>query len=129
MTVKGFEVLADFKKKKRPKYGNRKTVIDGIEFDSAKEAKRYAQLKLLQRAGKIDDLELQPKFKLHCGSNPIKYPCGKTATYSADFAYTDTETGAQIVEDVKSKATAKNSTYRLKVAIVRAQYGIEVREV
>ena len=46
------------------KYRNRKTTIDGIAFDSKAEARRYAELKLLERAGEIKDLELQPKYRL-----------------------------------------------------------------
>ena len=48
----------------RNKYGARKTVIDGITFDSKREAIRYQELKLLERAGEIKDLELQPKYIL-----------------------------------------------------------------
>ena len=68
------------------KYGNRKVVIDGIEFMSQKEGNRYCELKLLQRAGEISNLRLQPKFILQEGFKKN----GKTyqaITYIADFSY------------------------------------------
>lgn len=49
------------------KYGNIKTVIDGIKFDSKRESERYLELKLLEKAGEISDLKLQPRFILQHG--------------------------------------------------------------
>lgn len=85
------------------KYGARKTIVDGIVFDSKREAERYGELKLLLRAGKIHQLTLQPVFVLCCD---IKY--------IADFKYLDLEGNKVVVEDVKSPATAKTCCYRLK---------------
>ena len=68
------------------KYNARKITIDGITFDSLKEAARYKELKLLERAGEITDLELQPKFVLLDGF----YYEGKKereVSYVADFKY------------------------------------------
>lgn len=68
------------------KYYNKPTVIDGIKFDSKKEAQHYMELKLLQRAGEISNLELQPRFLLQEGFKKN----GKTyrkIEYIADFAY------------------------------------------
>jgi len=68
------------------KYGNTKTIVDGIKFDSKKEASRYQELKLMEKGRLIFDLELQPKFVLQ---EKFKYQ-GKTEraiTYSADFRY------------------------------------------
>lgn len=102
----------------RSKYGNVKTVVDGIQFDSKKEATRYCQLKLLQKAGKISDLRLQPKFDLVvCGT--------KICRYIADFEYI--ENGLVIVEDVKSTAT-KTQVYRLKNKLMKAVLKIEILE-
>lgn len=110
----------------RPKYGNRKTVVDGITFASAKEAKRYGELKLLERAGEIADLKLQPRF-------PLVVNGATVCTYVGDFSYHDTFQGAvmaqQVVEDVKSEATRKIATYRLKAKLFAALHGFPIREV
>lgn len=53
---------------KRPsKYKNQATTLDGIWFHSKREANRYAELKLLEQAGQIENLELQPKFSIEIG--------------------------------------------------------------
>lgn len=101
------------------KYRNKKVVIDGIELDSKKEGKRYQQLKLLERAGVISNLELQKKFLL---IDTIRYK-GKTypkTYYKCDFAYI--KDGKQIIEDVKSVATAKDKTYRIKIKLLLSKY-------
>lgn len=92
----------------RSKLGNKKTVLDGIKFDSKAEGRRYLELKMLLNAGKIQDLELQPEFVLQ---EKFKYK-GKTERaiiYRADFKYT--EDGETIYEDVKGH---KTEIYRLK---------------
>ena len=115
---------------KRPKYGNKKIEINGVKFDSKKESKRYDDLSLMQRAGEISDLELQPKFELIKG---VKFGSDARAKpairYFADFAYTDTLTGKRIVEDVKSPATKKNPAYRMKKHMMLAIHGVEIKEV
>lgn len=102
------------------KYGNRRTVIDGIAFDSAKEARRYMELRLLQRAGKIKDLKLQVSFELlpKCRKN-------RAVKYVADFVYID-ENGNKIVEDAKGYRT---EVYKLKKKMMLALLGIEITEV
>ena len=84
------------------KYRNKKIVIDGIKFDSITEGNRYRELKLLERAGKITDLELQPLFVLQdkFKKNNVSY---RAITYRADFKYE--ENGEIIVEDVKGFET------------------------
>ena len=82
------------------KYRNKKKIVNGIEFDSKLEGRRYSELLLLQKANKIKDLQLQPSFELI----PSFKKNGKTfrkTTYKADFLYTDTETGKKVVEDTK----------------------------
>jgi hypothetical protein len=99
------------------KYRNIKTEVDGIVFDSKAEAKRYAELRLLEKANEISDLRLQPKFN-------CKIHGQKICTYRADFDY---YVGGQwVVEDVKGFRTP---LYRLKKKLVEALYGIEIREV
>lgn len=114
----------------RRKYGNKKVTIDGIKFDSKKESRRYRELKLLERAGEIENLEIQPKFSLVKG---VKFSSDKRAKpdlrYFADFAYTDMETGERVVEDVKSVATKESAVYKMKRHMMLAIHGIEVREI
>lgn len=103
------------------KYKAKKVIVDGITFDSKKEARRYQELKLLERAGVIKDLALQPRFLLQ---EKFEYK-GKTEEkieYVADFKYLDTKTRKTIVEDVKG---FKTETYKLKRKIFLKQYGEE----
>lgn len=99
------------------KYGARKTVVDGITFASAKEAKRYGELKLMERAGLIQGLALQPRFPLRVNDQLI-------ATYVADFLFD--EAGETVVEDVKGVRTP---VYRLKKKLMKAIHGVEIVEV
>ncbi len=101
------------------KYGARKTVIDGITFDSKREANRYQELKLLEQAGEISYLELQPSFILQ---ESFKYQ-GKTIraiTYKADFAYHELASNAVVVEDVKGMET---EVFRIKRKLFLSKYG------
>ena len=115
---------------RKAKYRNKPKVLNGIKFDSQKEARRYQELKLLERAGKIKDLEVQPKFNLIKG---VKFTGDKRAKpdlrYFADFAYTDTRTGERVVEDVKSVVTKESTVYKMKRHMMLAIHGIEVREI
>lgn len=105
------------------KYGNRKTMVDGITFDSLAEAKRYSLLKVLERAGQITDLQRQVKFEL---APPVRLGGrGRPALrYFADFVYL--QDGERVVEDVKGKAT---EGYRIKRHLMKAIHGIEIKEV
>ena len=102
---------------KRSKYGNRKTKVDGRTFASKAEAKRYGELKLLQRSGAISDLACQVSYPLIVNTQHI-------ARYVCDFAYT--ENGTNVVEDVKGVRTP---VYALKRKLLKALYGITIREV
>lgn len=109
------------------KYRAIKTTVDGVTFDSKAEARRYSDLKLLERIGNISKLELQPEFPLAIGDKPVLirsagFPNGRRAKYIADFGYVD-HCGARIIEDVKGMDTPES---RLKRAIVEAQYGIRI---
>ncbi len=110
----------------RRKYHNVPTVVDGHRFDSKREATRYRELCLLQQAGQIHDLELQPKYIL-LGANgePLVSDKGRKLTYTADFRYYDVELQTQVVEDVKGRP---NDRWPLKKAIMRSM-GVDVREV
>lgn len=95
---------------------------DGILFASKKEMKRYLDLKMLERAGDIYDLQLQPAFKTFIQG---KLFC----TYTADFSYWIDHKRVQIVEDVKSTGTAKDAAYRLRKKAAELTYGFKVTEV
>lgn len=102
------------------KYGNKKVKVNGHTFDSKKEARRYGELKLLVRAGKIKDLELQPKFEL-IPTIRTETETLRKVSYYADFQYVDVESGKIIVEDVKSVAT-KTPVYLLKKRLFLQKY-------
>ena len=110
----------------RSKYHAKRTTLDGIAFDSQAEAGRYAELRLLLRAGSIRHLELQPAFPLYATTTPGPADL-RIGVYRADFAYEElTETGGRwdrVVEDVKGIDTALS---RWKRRHVLAQYGIAV---
>ncbi len=104
------------------KYGNRKTSVDGIVFDSKKEANRYCELKLLEKAGVIKNLQLQPKFEL-IPKNKGKHRNERSCTYKADFMYK--ENGETVVEDTKGM---KTRDYIIKRKLMLEKHGISVLE-
>lgn len=112
------------------KYKNKKTMIDGIVFDSQKEAKRYQVLKDMQDKGLISGLTLQEQFHLIDGvkiaGETKKRP---SVRYIADFVYINNKTGEQVVEDVKSAITRKDKVYRLKKHLMKIVHDIDVVEV
>lgn len=86
------------KAKKKNKYGNKKTEVDGIKFDSEKEAKRYGGLKMLLKAHVIAFLELQVPYELNQGGT-------HSLKYISDFRYMIVKTGEVVVEDAKGFRT------------------------
>lgn len=102
---------------RRGKYNAKRVECDGITFASIREAKRYKELKLLEKAGVIHNLELQPEF-------PISINGIKCFTYKGDFVYFDDN--KRVVEDVKGM---KTPIYRLKKKCVEAYYSIKIVEV
>lgn len=109
------------------KYHAKKTAVGGVTFDSQKEAERYMELKLLEKAGEISELKLQPRFTL---LNNFKHD-GETirkVEYVADFQYVDMKTGATVVEDVKGYRT---DVYKLKRKFFLEKYGklVDFREI
>lgn len=104
----------------RGKWVAEKTVVDGIKFASKAEAARYGELKLMQRAGEISDLKVQPRFPLVVNGIQV-------AAYVADFRYLD-KRRAIVVEDVKSPVS-RTPVYMLKKKLMAACHGLEVREV
>lgn len=109
----------------RSKYNARKIVLDGHAFDSKKEAARYAELSLLERAGEISGLKTQVKFELL-----PKQEGERACTYVADFAYTDAKTGERVVEDVKGyKKGQAYAVFTIKRKMMLFFHGIRIREV
>ena len=122
------------------KYGSKKVEVDGIVFDSKKEAKRYQELLLLEKAGEIMDLRRQVKYvlipaqyetierysktgkRLKDGKRCIEKEC----TYYADFTYFDVNIDTFVVEDTKGIRT---KDYIIKRKLMLHVYGIRIREI
>lgn len=125
---------------RRSKYGNRKAMVDGITFDSKKEANRFRELQLLERAGKITALQRHVKYVLiptqrefsneiykkgaHQGHFKPGKVLEKECSYIADFAYI--QDGAYVVEDTKGVRT---DAYKIKRKLMLERYGIQIKEV
>ena len=101
------------------KYKNKKVMVDGIKFDSMKEARRYSELKLLERAGKIKDLELQPKFELIPTIRREGQKTERKTVYIADFMYKEIGNDKLVVEDTKGYRT---DVYLLKKKLFLYKY-------
>ena len=110
---------------KRSKYGNKKTVLGNVVYDSQKEANRAFELGLLLKAGEIKNLERQKRFEL-----VPKTETERAVFYCADFVYLEVRTNKMVVEDVKSPATKKNKEYIIKRKLFKYLYkDYEFREV
>lgn len=110
--------------KSMSKYGSRKVTLDGITFDSVRESRRYGELKLLEKSGKIMDLKRQVKYQLI----PAQKVNGKTVeravNYIADFTYW--KGNEFVVEDTKG---FKTKDYIIKRKLMLWVHGIRIREV
>ena len=105
------------------KYHNKRISVDGEVFDSKKEARRYQQLKLMEKAGMIRNLKRQVRRELV----PAQYIDGKCVeraiTYTSDFEY---DTDVHVVEDVKGR---KTDAYKLKRKLMLYIHGIRITEI
>ena len=120
----------------KSKYHNKKITVDGITFDSKKEANRWCELLLLERAGQIKNLERQKVFELiptqreilpekdKYGNNKLGKVIERPVKYKADFTYI--ENGKMIVEDTKGYRT---SEYVIKRKLLLYLHGIRIREI
>lgn len=106
------------------KYHARKTTVDGITFDSRKEADRYLVLKGMEEVGLISDLRRQVRYEL-IPAFDVDDRHYRPVYYVADFVYMDKETGKEIVEDVKGM---KTDVYRLKSKLFARRYDANVKE-
>lgn len=123
---------------KRSKYGATKVVVEGIEFDSKKEAERYLFLLNEQAAGRIRDLRRQVVYELlpaiwheeveHLKTKDrVKQVCDQRAvTYKADFVYYNIFLGQEIVEDVKGSVYTITPEFKLKEKMMFALLGIRI---
>ncbi|MEN6566362.1 MAG: DUF1064 domain-containing protein [Veillonellales bacterium] len=110
----------DYRKysKRQAKYHNEKVLVDGILFDSKKEADKYAELQMLKRAGVVTEIDLQPKFLLQAGYRDYHTKRWvRPIIYVADFrvAYAD----GRVEVDTKGFRTKE---YRLKLKLFRQKY-------
>jgi hypothetical protein len=119
-------------KRKQGRYGNvNKIEEDGIRFDSKREYLRYADLKLLERAGEISELRVHPAYDIIIGGVPIMVSSNqhnkwdRQLQYIADFEYY--ENGQRVIEDVKMQSGHRTGIYKLKRALMRAM-GYEITE-
>lgn len=104
--------------KRRSKFGNVKTVVDGVTFDSRREATRWGELKLLHRAGIIADLRRQVPYDLTVNGKLI-------CKYIADFTYAIPGDPPELVtEDSKGVVTPE---FRLKSKLMEAVHGVRVK--
>ena len=101
-----------------PKYRNKRTETDGIWFDSKKEARRWGELKLMEKAGEILELKHHVRFDITVNRTKV---CG----YEADFVYRKAQGYELVVEDAKGCRTRE---YVLKKKLMKAVHGIEILE-
>jgi hypothetical protein len=107
---------------RRNKFNAKRTIVDGLTVHSKGEAARWQELKLLERAGEITELDRQVPYDLTVKGEVI-------GSYVADFTYFERDKTMpnlrHVVEDFKGFRTAE---YRLKAKLMKAIYGIEIRE-
>ena len=104
---------------RRPsKFGAVPTFVDGIRFDSKGEARRWGELKLMERAGQIRDLERQVPYRLEVNGELV-------SKYVADFRYFDRAKSVTVVEDFKGHKTPE---YRIKAKLMKALHRVEILE-
>ena len=108
------------------KYHNRKINVDGMTFDSKKEFQRYQELKMLEKAGLINDLKRQVPFQLIPSQAENGRVVERAVKYIADFTYY--ENGELVVEDVKAPAT-RTDVYKIKRKLMLYVHGVHIREV
>lgn len=106
------------------KYRNKKVTIDGITFDSKREAKRYTELKLLEKAGQIQGLELQKEYVLIPSQKINGKVAERAVKYKADFVYTEND--KTVVEDTKGMRT---KDYIIKRKLMLYIHGVKIKEI
>lgn len=100
----------------RNKYRNKKVEVQGVKYDSKKEAKITQEILLLEKAGKVRDVVLKPKFDFKIEGETIRYASGRPLTYTADVQYFDIEKDKLIVVDIKGFET---DVFKIKRALMK----------
>lgn len=108
---------------KRNKFNAIKTVIDGITFDSKREAARYTQLKIYEKGGLISNLRLQVPYEL-IPKQTINGKTERATKYIADFVYYDTVHKVEVVDDCKGVIT---DVFKLKYKLMKLIHNIDVK--
>lgn len=119
LSLKEYQEMRNKPEPVKRKYSNVKTEVDGLKFDSKREAARYGQLRMLELAGEITGLTHHETFRLEVNGMLV-------CKYEADFTFW--KGGKKCVEDVKSESTRKNRAYRIKVKLMLACLSIEILE-
>ncbi len=122
MAFQGWAKARDFAPR-ASKFHATRTEVDGIAFQSKREARRWQQLRILEAAKQIRNLRRQVPYPIVV----VNLETGEIVTvsrYFADFVYEDL-TGAEVIEDAKG---FKTETYKLKKRLVEAQYGVRIYE-
>lgn len=107
---------------KRQKFNAKKQTVNGIRFDSQREAERHGELVYRMKACEIENLQVQPEYLMTRDGVVL-------ATYTADFRYFDRQSRCWVVEDCKGGDATKTEAYQLRKVFVEAQYGIQIQEV
>ena len=107
--------------KKRGKFNNHRTEVDGVMFDSLAEATEYGYLLLRVRAGEIADLVCHPKFVLQEAFYRDKQKI-EAVVYIGDFGYTEIESGKHVVEDVKGGKATRTAAFEVKRRLFLYKY-------
>lgn len=119
VSIRGvYAMIAALRGTAQSKWKNRKTVVDGITFDSAKEARQWRLLKQIESLGEITKLRRQVAYKLEVNG---VFVCA----YRADFVYWDVREQREVVADAKGFRTPE---YKLKRKLMKAIHGIEIKE-
>jgi len=108
-----------FKFKKSSKFGAKKTIVDGITFDSKWESERYGQLRAMERGGIVTDLKLQVKYDIII--NDIKI-----CRYIADFVYKEESPDGKVKEIVEDAKGFETPEFKLKKKLMKAVHGIDI---
>lgn len=125
MTAAAYRAMTGKERRTGRVKGARRTFMIDRWFDSVLEARRYGELVMLMRAGRIERLRCQVHIHLIGEHGPIQTPTGRQMRYVADFTYRDSATGENVIEDAKGWMT---ETYLMKKAVLKAM-GYEIREI
>lgn len=122
LTAAEYAQTRPMKQAKRSKFNNIITEVDGVKFDSKAEADRYCELKLMERAGLIKIIKLQPKFELQAAYTDKAGKTHRAINYIADFMYLDLENREVIVEDVKGGKATATQAFKNKMKMFIKKY-------